>query len=84
MDAFKLVLVSLAGWMNRQQQYAIDYLQEEISLLKEQQQNGCRVTPQGVPGAEGAAARRRSLSHCLRDPNQMATKMTTVEDVARV
>ncbi|MFT5109070.1 MAG: hypothetical protein ACI9UA_004716 [Pseudoalteromonas tetraodonis] len=37
MDAFKLILVSLAGWMNRQQQLAIEYLQEEIRILKEQQ-----------------------------------------------
>ncbi len=37
MDAFKLILVSLAGWMNRQQQQVIEYLQEEISILKEQQ-----------------------------------------------
>jgi hypothetical protein len=26
MDAFKLILVSLAGWMNRQQQHVIEYL----------------------------------------------------------
>ena len=25
-DAFKLILVSLAGWMNRQQQHVIEYL----------------------------------------------------------
>ena len=37
MDAFKLILVSLAGWMNRQQQHVIEYLQEEINVLKEQQ-----------------------------------------------
>jgi hypothetical protein len=36
MDAFKLILVSLAGWMNRQQ-HVIEYLQEEINVLKEQQ-----------------------------------------------
>jgi hypothetical protein len=30
MDAFKLILVSLDGWMNRQQQHVIEYLQEEI------------------------------------------------------
>ena len=35
MDAFKLILVSLAGWMNRQQQHVIEYLQEEIIVLKE-------------------------------------------------
>jgi hypothetical protein len=37
MDAFKLILVSLAGWMNRQQQQVIEYLQEEVRVLKEQQ-----------------------------------------------
>ena len=26
MDAFKLILVSLAGWMNRQQQPVVEYL----------------------------------------------------------
>ncbi|MFT5106889.1 MAG: putative transposase, partial [Pseudoalteromonas tetraodonis] len=37
MDAFKLILVSLAGWMNRQHQHVIEYLQEEVRILKEQQ-----------------------------------------------
>jgi putative transposase len=37
MDASKLILVSLAGWINRQQQHVIEYLQEEIRILKEQQ-----------------------------------------------
>ena len=40
MDAFKLILVLLAGWMNRQQQHVIEYLQEEIRVLKEQQGTG--------------------------------------------
>jgi hypothetical protein len=40
MDAFKLILVSLAGWMNRQQQHVIEYLQEEIKVLKAQQGAG--------------------------------------------
>jgi putative transposase len=40
MDAFKLILVSLAGWMNRQQQHMIEYLLEEIRILKEQQGGG--------------------------------------------
>ena len=34
MDAFKLILVSLAGWMNRQQRHVIDYLQEEIERTR--------------------------------------------------
>ncbi|MFT4546854.1 MAG: putative transposase [Verrucomicrobiales bacterium] len=40
MDAFKLILVSLAGWLNCQQQHVIEYLQEEIRVLKEQQGSG--------------------------------------------
>ena len=40
MDAFKLILVSLAGWMNRQQQHVIEYLQEEIRVWKEQRGDG--------------------------------------------
>ena len=36
MDAFRLILVSLAGWMNREQQHAIGYLHEEIRVLREQ------------------------------------------------
>ena len=34
MDAFRLVLVSLVGWVNQQQEHVIDYLQEEIRVLK--------------------------------------------------
>ena len=41
MDAFKLILVSLAGWMNQQQQQHVsEYLQEEIRVLKEQRGDG--------------------------------------------
>ena len=45
MDAIKMILVILAGWMNRQQQHVIDYLQEEIRTLKEQldQQSGSAI-----------------------------------------
>ena len=44
-DAFKLILVSLAGWMNRQQQHVIESLQEEIRVLKERDQK--RRDPKG-------------------------------------
>ncbi len=30
MDVLRLLLVSLAGWGNQQQEHMIDYLQEEI------------------------------------------------------
>ncbi len=36
MDRLRFVLISLAGWMNQQQQYAIDYLREENRVLREQ------------------------------------------------
>ena len=45
MDAFKLILVSLAGWMNRQQQHVIERLQEEIRVLKARDQK--RRLPKG-------------------------------------
>jgi len=35
----RLMLVSLAGWINQQQEDVIDYLQEEIRILQEQQGN---------------------------------------------
>ena len=37
MDLIKLTLVSLAGWMNQQQQGVIEYLQEEVRVLRELQ-----------------------------------------------
>ncbi len=33
---FHCLLVALAGWLNRHQQHVIDYLLEEIRILKEQ------------------------------------------------
>src|SRR5215472_7318401 len=36
MDPFRLLLISLAGWLDQQQQDVIDYLQEENRLLREQ------------------------------------------------
>jgi HTH-like domain len=36
LDPFRLLLISLAGWMNKQQQYVIEYLQEENRVLHEQ------------------------------------------------
>jgi hypothetical protein len=35
-DPFRLLLISLAGWLNQQQQEALDYLQEENRVLREQ------------------------------------------------
>jgi putative transposase len=36
MDPFRLLLISLAGWVNQRQQEALDYLQEENRVLREQ------------------------------------------------
>ena len=36
LDSFRLLLISLAGWLNQQQQDVIDYLQEEKRVLREQ------------------------------------------------
>ena len=33
---FRLVLATFAGWLNREQQVVIDYLQEENRVLKQQ------------------------------------------------
>jgi putative transposase len=36
LDPFRLLLISLAGWMSQQQQDVIDYLREENRVLREQ------------------------------------------------
>jgi hypothetical protein len=36
LDPFRFVLIAVAGWMNQQQQDAIDYLREENRILGEQ------------------------------------------------
>ena len=35
-DPFRLLLISLAGWLNQQQQDIINYLQEENRVFREQ------------------------------------------------
>jgi hypothetical protein len=36
LDPFRFVLIAVAGWMNQQQQFAIDYLREGNRVLREQ------------------------------------------------
>jgi hypothetical protein len=36
LDPFRFLLLTLAGWMNQQQQHAIAYLVEENRVLREQ------------------------------------------------
>jgi hypothetical protein len=33
-NQFQLILLCLAGWINRNQQNTIEYLQEEVTVLK--------------------------------------------------
>jgi hypothetical protein len=35
-NALQLLLIGLAGWLNRNQQLIIEYLQEEVNVLREQ------------------------------------------------
>jgi len=35
LDPFRLLLISLAGWLNQHQRDVIDYLEEENSVLRE-------------------------------------------------
>lgn len=34
-NALQLLLLCLAGWLNRNQQFVIEYLQEEVKVLRE-------------------------------------------------
>jgi putative transposase len=36
LDPFRLLLISLAGWLNQNQREVIDYLEEEHRVLREQ------------------------------------------------
>jgi hypothetical protein len=35
-NQFQLILLCLAGWINRHQQNVLEYLQEEVKVLREQ------------------------------------------------
>ena len=36
LNPFRFIVIAIAGWMNQNQQYAIDYLREENRVLREQ------------------------------------------------
>jgi hypothetical protein len=36
MNTLQFMLICLAGWIHRNQQHVIEYLQEEVKVLKEQ------------------------------------------------
>jgi len=44
LQPFQLLVIALAGWLNRQQQAVIDYLIEENRVLKDQLE-GKRLRP---------------------------------------
>ena len=44
MNAVQLLRICLAGWLNRHQQLVIEYLQEEVKVLKEQLRKKPRFT----------------------------------------
>jgi hypothetical protein len=44
MNALQLLLVCLAGWLNRNQQLVIEYVQEEVKVLREQLDKKPRFT----------------------------------------
>ena len=66
MDLIKLTLVSLAVWMNRQQQDVIDYLQEEVRVLEGSM--GCDGSNGLFHGGSVDVGRIGSLPCALRDP----------------
>src|SRR3981081_794521 len=77
LDPFRFLLISVAGWMNQQQQFALDYLREENRGLKEQlggkrlrfndDQRRCLVTS----FAGGRNQHKQSALDSLREENRV-------------
>src|ERR1022692_2100770 len=55
MKPLHFLLICLAGWMNRQQQAVIEYLEEEICVLKEQLEKP--VLPKNSADLENGSSR---------------------------
>ena len=66
-DAFRIVLVSLAGRINREQQRVIKYLQEEVEVLREQLECLDRMTLVGEESLRRAVA--QFCEHYHRERN---------------
>ena len=63
-NQFQLILLCLAGWINHNQQNVIEYLQEEVKVLKEQlgkKPRFCESTAFNTPLAGPLAPFRRSF-----------------------
>jgi transposase InsO family protein len=72
LDPFRFVVISIAGWMNHQQQQAIEYLREENRVLR--QQLGGRRLRFTDDQRRRLAARAKSLGR--RALSQVATIVT--------
>ena len=58
MNPSKFILLCLAGWINREQQAVIEYLQEEVRVLKDHTPSISRRWGRGcrAPGTDGRVA----------------------------
>ena len=75
MEVFRLMLVSLAGRVNQQREHVIDYLQEEIRVLKEQR-GGKRMRFTDEPRCRLARKARRIGERRLKEIAGMVTPQT--------
>src|SRR6185503_4252473 len=63
LDPFRLVLITVAGWMNQRQLQMIDYLRQENRVLREQL--GRRRLPSTTASAVDWPAKARGLGRKL-------------------
>jgi hypothetical protein len=63
LNPFRFLLISVAAWMNQQQQFAIDYLREGNRILKEQL--GCRRLRLNVDQRRRLAAKAKRLTRSV-------------------
>ena len=78
LDPVRFVLISLAGWMNQQQQFAIDYLREENRVLREQL-GGRRVRLNDDQRRRLAAKAKRLGRRILEEVAGLVTPDTLME-----
>ena len=65
MNPSKFILLCLAGWINREQQAVIEYLQEEIRMLKEIHGKRPRFNDQPPASADVRVRRRERIGGLL-------------------
>ena len=74
-DPLRFVVISLAGWLNQQQQFAIEYLREENRVLREQL-SGRRIRLNDDQRRRLAAKARRLGRRILKDVAGIVTPET--------